>query len=781
MPEPAKPSKTRQDLSLDQIREAVQRALVGATPAGSPVPYTCQVYPDRVIIEVGGAYFERAYTMGEDGVVTLGESKQVEPAFVPVKQGMVALFANGTVRQAVSPREFDICVIREGFAVGTGKDGRYYRDGRPLHWARQAIESAVEVYEGAPVTAFRFGDAFAHLPDGPDRMKALATLNTIGRLSSVRVEQGADGKAELRARLVLADGVDPVVPAVLAEWADESIPMTQRGGFSIEAVADFQSAIVDGVAVTQGIAIRRNPDGPSLDMVSHPAAGGRVLKVAASIHGGEPMPDPKKQDDATTTAVLDDAKKVTQSATDALARLAEKEKALNIREAADKVRQACTAASLPDAQAALVIDHFAGREEVPDADLKAKVEQAQKALQTVGVVSMPGTANIQVGAEPRDKMNLGLEALMTRSSAPAWVRKDESGKTIEERCRQAGVDHTVARASLLRFFREAHGFTRNLEDGFIPGRRESIKQAITTTQWGDAWQNVLDRLGVRWFENPDFSDWKKVCVTRSVKDFNTQERFVKGGYPNLAVVAEGANYAAMTSPGDEGQSYTPQKRGGTETLTREAILRDDVAAIADIPMLMGTAAIRTLYEFVFDRLDPAGTDTVDYDGELVVDTDHDINNNKGTTAFAAAELIVAVKAMQAFRDISVNKRLGVIPRYVLHPLELGNTVYDVLKPGGDYPGGSTTDNAWIRKQALEGIWVRHWTDATNWALVADPSLHPWNEVAFVQGQETPAFFEQNNESFGSVFDRDAITYKIRHEYGGKVLRHEFIYGEVVAG
>lgn len=776
MADPAAPKKARQDLSLDQIREAVQRALVGATPAGAPVPYICQLYPDRVVVEMGGGYFERPFTLGDEGTASLGEPKQVEATWAPVKQGQVSI-STCFVRQAVSPREFEIVVIREGFAVGTGKDGRYYRDGRPLHWAKQAIESAVEVYEGAPVTAFRFGDAFAHLPDGPDRMKALAAMNQIGRLSRVRVEQAADGRAELRARLTLLDGVDPVVPAILAEWADEKIPMSERGGFSIEAVADFQAAIVEGVAVTQGVCIRRNPDGPSLDMVSHPAAGGRVLKVAASIHGGTPMPDPAPKPDAAATAVLEDAGKITQSAKDALARLAEKEKALNIRDAAAKVKQACDAAKLPAEQAALVTDHFAGREEVPDADLKAKVEQAQKALQSSGIVTMPG-AGISFGLESRDKLEMEIEGLLSRSSDPAWAAKRKDGKNIRQALSEAGLDRPV---SFLAHFRErtGHDFVRTKFASSLV--KEKVRQAINVAAYGDAFENVLNRRFLTFFENPDYSAWRRI-VSNVVQlpNYVKQERITVGSYANPPAVAEGANYTEATTPGDTGNGYTPVKYGFTESITEEAFLRDDVGILASVPMRMGTAMARLVYETVFDVVKPSTTATMDYDGETLYDTDHDVNQNKRTTALDATEFIAIAKLMMKFVDQTSSKVMGLRPAKILVPIDLANTAWDIFKPLANYPGGATTDNAWLREFGVEVIVVRHWTDATDFAVGADPATAPGIEVGFV-GSETPEFFVQDNKTLGSVFDADKILYKSKIAFGANVGRHESWHGSVVAG
>lgn len=714
-------------------------------------------------------------------------------------EGKASLSHSGRVLLSAGPSQFDIVIIREGFAVGDMAGGPFMVQGRPLYWTKQGIESGVEVYEGAAVTAFRFGDTLGHLEDAQGTLKRFAVLNEIGRLSNVRVEKAADGLHELRARLTLHEGVSPLIPSVLQSWADESVPLTERGGFSIEAIADFMPGVVDGKAVTQGVRIHRNPDGTSLDMVSHPAAGGRVLKVAASIRAPGPkektMPAPTAEELAAAEkaeaekkiklAADAEAEKVRQALKDELEAakaankdLAEAARLGRVERTAEEVRQSAKDAGLSAKGVDLVAGYFDGAESVKDEDLKAKVEKVAQALgENRGI---PTLANrIQLGLEPKDKIELGMEAMFTRSNEPDWAMGKVDGKNIHERVKQAGIERP---RSFLRFFEEVtgHEFARGFGDR---DSRRRIKQAVSASTFGDAFENVLNRKGVRYFEsNPIFQDWKRIAAVVSVSNFVKQERFVMGGYANLATVTEGENYPALTTPGDEGHGYTPTKKGGVESLTREALLRDDVNAIAMIPERMGNAALRTLYEFVFDLVKPSSTTyTMDYDGEYVVDTDHDINNNKGTTALSAAELIVAIKVMQKFRDISVDKRLGVEPGIVLVPIDLGNTLHDILKPSSDYPGGATTDNSFIRQMGLQGIVVRHWTDATDWALLANPSLHPWLEVGFINGQETPQFFFQNDEGLGAMFDADKQLIKTRHEYGGAVLRHEFIYGEVVGG
>jgi len=130
-------------------------------------------------------------------------------------------------------------------------------------------------------------------------------------------------------------------------------------------------------------------------------------------------------------------------------------------------------------------------------------------------------------------------------------------------------------------------------------------------------------------------------------------------------------------------------------------------------------------------------------------------------------------------DLTTSKRLGVTPSNLLVPIDLANTAFDLVKSASTFPGGSTDDYEWIRRFALNLVVVRHWTNTTDWVLTADPFEFPVIEVGFVGGMEEPELFVQDNASFGSMFDADKLTYKLKHAYGATVLRHEGVDGNNV--
>ena len=79
------------------------------------------------------------------------------------------------------------------------------------------------------------------------------------------------------------------------------------------------------------------------------------------------------------------------------------------------------------------------------------------------------------------------------------------------------------------------------------------------------------------------------------------------------------------------------------------------------------------------------------------------------------------------------------------------------------------------------IMVAHWTDATNWWLVADPAKQPTIVLGFLGGKQEPELFVQDMPNVGSMWNTDSLMYKIRHIYGRNILDVRSFYAGIVAG
>jgi len=304
--------------------------------------------------------------------------------------------------------------------------------------------------------------------------------------------------------------------------------------------------------------------------------------------------------------------------------------------------------------------------------------------------------------------------------------------------------------------------TGRMEDVDMGRLRESLgdefRESLTSASWADALGNsITRRMQAIYTGMAALQTWRNVATTTPVNDFRSQERFRIGGYGNLPAVAEGGAYTALASPGDDKATYGITKRGGTEDVTLEMIVNDDVQSIRRIPQELALSAGNTLYEFVFDFF---RTNPVIHDTKALYHVDH---GNLFAAALSAAQFAAHRLAMLTMTRAGSGKRLATPPKSLLVPFELQETAYDL------FVRNQNLDKTFVQTINPDVIPVTYWTDANDWVTVADPNVLPVLEIGFLRGQEEPELFVQDMPNVGSMFTNDKTTYKIRHIYGGAVL------------
>jgi len=263
------------------------------------------------------------------------------------------------------------------------------------------------------------------------------------------------------------------------------------------------------------------------------------------------------------------------------------------------------------------------------------------------------------------------------------------------------------------------------------------------------------------------AEWMRFCNIVPIRDFKQQSRVRLGAFGSLPIVAEDSAYTAVTMT-DSAATYVPQKRGNLVTVSREVIVNDDLQAIKQIPTKLAVAAAYTLAEFVYGFL--SGNPTI-YDGSLLF-TSGAPHSNLGASALSTAALQGGVTAMREQTNYA-GKRLGLRPRFLVVPAELEWTSMVITKSAGA-PGSNNNDiNPMLGY--VTPIVSPQLSSTTQWFLVADPREVDTVEIGFVGGQVNPALFIQDSPLLGLNFSQDAISYKVRQEYGGCVTDYRGLY------
>ena len=100
-----------------------------------------------------------------------------------------------------------------------------------------------------------------------------------------------------------------------------------------------------------------------------------------------------------------------------------------------------------------------------------------------------------------------------------------------------------------------------------------------------------------------------------------------------------------------------------------------------------------------------------------------------------------------------------------------------------YPALERTSNIYSenlqRGEPGDVITVPHWTDANNWAAVADPRVAPAITVGHIFGIQPEVYIAGNPTDY-AVFDADESRIKVRHIHAILVSDYRPLYKENVA-
>ena len=290
----------------------------------------------------------------------------------------------------------------------------------------------------------------------------------------------------------------------------------------------------------------------------------------------------------------------------------------------------------------------------------------------------------------------------------------------------------------------------------------------TTTTMAELVRNVLNkRLMEEWTRlgQAGYTWWQRIVHE---EDFSTLQQvswIMMGGFGDLPTVAEGGSYTELAWD-DKRETADWTKRGGYIGLTLEMIDRDDTARVRAIPRLLATAAIRTLSGTIAGLFTQnGGVGPTLSDGLALFHTSH---GNLRTAALSSAEWDNVIQAMFKQAELVSGKRLGARPRTLLVPIELEKTALQILGASQD-PALTTAELDNVRRQAASDvIVVPEWTDANDWAAVADPAIAPGIGVGYRYGR-TPEIFVAQDEVVGSMFTNDELRVKVRFLYAAGVM------------
>ncbi|MCX6033893.1 MAG: hypothetical protein NTV38_02785, partial [Chloroflexi bacterium] len=315
----------------------------------------------------------------------------------------------------------------------------------------------------------------------------------------------------------------------------------------------------------------------------------------------------------------------------------------------------------------------------------------------------------------------------------------------------------------------------DLHGGYDPIRA----MLATTADFTGLVKNALNKVIVNSFERmgkAGYDWWKNIVQVEHFNNLNLITGTLVGTIGSLPSVEEQAEYTEL-AVGDNPETASFTKYGGYLPLTLEAIDRDETRKLRLYAIELGNAAMRNISEqiaAIFTQNSAAGPTMADggalFNATAVTSVTGHANlltTALGTdyTAWNAVALAMYNQPMlvkQAAGYYGTGKKLAVDPRYCLVPRALKNqaealflprwasAVESIASAGGPTYGGFVVP-----------VTVPEWTDATDWAAVADPNVTP----SIILGERfglVPEIYIAGRETDPAVFMNDEHRLKVHH-------------------
>ncbi|WP_345873166.1 ClpP-like prohead protease/major capsid protein fusion protein [Shewanella algae] len=255
--------------------------------------------------------------------------------------------------------------------------------------------------------------------------------------------------------------------------------------------------------------------------------------------------------------------------------------------------------------------------------------------------------------------------------------------------------------------------------------------------------------------------FERIAYKGQLGDFKVARRIGLNEFGSLRQVREGAEYKHITTS-DHGQSIALATYGEIFSITREAIVNDDMDMLTRIPMMMGAAAKGTIGDLFWAVLT---SNAKMGDGKALFHADH---GNLGSGAPSVEALSAGRKAMRLQK--SGGRNLNIRPEFVLCPVALEDTFNQIIKSTSVKGTDANSGVANPVKDMAEVIGEPRLDDhsAAQWYLAAGQGRDTI-EVAYLDGIDTPYIEQQQG------FNIDGIATKVRIDAGVAARDHRGLY------
>lgn len=294
------------------------------------------------------------------------------------------------------------------------------------------------------------------------------------------------------------------------------------------------------------------------------------------------------------------------------------------------------------------------------------------------------------------------------------------------------------------------GMALTMPPSFVRGSGGAIAHGV-----GDFANVLLDAanksLMAGWEENEEtYSAWTR---SMNISDFKTQNMVNLSNFGDLDVVPEYAEYKHGTFS-DAKETIQLRTYGKLFSISRQAIINDDLDAFTGIPMKMGRAAARMVGDEAYAVL--TSNPTLNQDSLALFHSTHGNYVSSGGSAPSVTSLDACFTAM-ATRTDPGGSTLNITPAYLVVPRALENTARVLMaaqyNPAGS--AGTLPPNPFQNRLQVIADARLDAFNAAGWFALARPQQVGTVVVGFLNGRSEP-YMEQQD-----AFSQDGIRMKVR--------------------
>lgn len=325
------------------------------------------------------------------------------------------------------------------------------------------------------------------------------------------------------------------------------------------------------------------------------------------------------------------------------------------------------------------------------------------------------------------------------------------------------------------YLRQRGEDVRGMDRMTLAGRMLSFRSGSvmhTTSDFGNLLGSVANRrLRTAYDENPStYQMWARRAP--NAPDFREINVVQLSGAPDLLKVNEHAEFTYGTVK-DGAEKYSVVTYGRIVSLTRQAIVNDDLRGFDRVITAYGAAASRLENRVVYAILtaNAAMSDSVALFAAATGARKQTNLQSGGGSVLSIDSLAAGRKLMRLMKGIN-DEELNIVPAYLIVPAALENAAYQLTSSNftpatagtiNEFRSGGRTSVEPIVEPLLDAA------SATAWYLAARATTVDTVEYAFLDGADGPVIETKDG------FEVDGLQIKCRHDFGAKAVDHRGLH------